>query len=89
MLRISDFKNITALPALLNNIDDAIEADRKHDKEKIKVAVMLGGYSSERHISVESGRNIYEKLASSVKYEPLPVFVSVTTTAPSTPPVTT
>ena len=36
---------------------------------------MLGGYSSERHISVESGRNIYEKLASSSKYEPIPVFV--------------
>ncbi|MEO8148161.1 MAG: D-alanine--D-alanine ligase [Bacteroidia bacterium] len=74
--RESDFKNITSLPKLLQSLDKAIEADRKHDKEKIKVAVMLGGYSSERHISVESGRNIYEKLASSVKYEPLPVFVS-------------
>jgi UDP-N-acetylmuramate--alanine ligase len=40
------------------------------------VAVILGGYSSERHISVESGRNIYEKLASSAKYEPIPVFLT-------------
>jgi D-alanine-D-alanine ligase len=36
----------------------------------------MGGYSSERHISVESGRNIYEKLSSSAKYEPVPVFLT-------------
>jgi len=40
------------------------------------VAVILGGYSSERHISVESGRNIYEKLASSADYLPFPVFLT-------------
>src|SRR6185312_1727794 len=28
------------------------------------------------HISVESGRNIYEKLASSAQYEPVPVFLA-------------
>jgi UDP-N-acetylmuramate--alanine ligase len=43
---------------------------------KTPVAVVLGGYSSERHISVESGRNIYEKLASSEKYAPVPVFLT-------------
>jgi UDP-N-acetylmuramate--alanine ligase len=31
---------------------------------------------TERHISVESGRNIFEKLASSDKYEPFPVFLT-------------
>jgi D-alanine-D-alanine ligase len=36
----------------------------------------MGGYSTERHISVESGRNIYEKLASSATYQPFPVFVT-------------
>jgi UDP-N-acetylmuramate--alanine ligase len=36
----------------------------------------MGGYSSERHISVESGRNIYEKLSSSTKYRPIPVFLA-------------
>lgn len=44
--------------------------------KKEKVAVLLGGYSSERHISVESGRNIFEKLASSSRFEPVPVFVT-------------
>ena len=36
----------------------------------------MGGYSSERHISVESGRNIFEKLSSSAKYAPVPVFLT-------------
>jgi UDP-N-acetylmuramate--alanine ligase len=57
-------------------LDEAI-ASRQHEKtERIRVAVIMGGYSSERHISVESGRNIYEKLSSSVKYAPVPVFLT-------------
>ncbi|GIV32879.1 MAG: hypothetical protein KatS3mg031_0414 [Chitinophagales bacterium] len=51
---------------------------RSGAKRKRKVAVLLGGISTERHISVESGRNIYEKLASSDKYEPVPVFLTGT-----------
>ena len=42
---------------------------------KKRVVVIFGGFSFERHISVESGRNIYEKLASSSKYEATPVFL--------------
>lgn len=40
-----------------------------------RIAIIFGGYSFERHISVESGRNIYEKLASSSKYQPTPLFL--------------
>jgi len=36
----------------------------------------MGGYSVERHISLESGRNVYEKLASSDKYDPFLVFLT-------------
>ncbi len=36
----------------------------------------MGGFSTERHISLESGRNVYEKLASSDKYTPIPIFLS-------------
>jgi D-alanine-D-alanine ligase len=61
---------------LLNKLDDAIKINTDTRSEKIKIAVILGGYSSERHISVESGRNIYEKLSSSDKYEPFPVFLT-------------
>ena len=45
-------------------------------QKKLRTAVLMGGYSTERHISVESGRNVYEKLSSSEKYQPFPVFVA-------------
>jgi D-alanine-D-alanine ligase/UDP-N-acetylmuramate--alanine ligase len=60
---------------LLEKIDSLISAEKNAHSKKKKIAVILGGYSSERHISVESGRNIYEKLASSTQYEPVPVFL--------------
>ncbi len=61
---------------LLAKLDQDIEALKKEKGERLKIAVLLGGYSFERHISVESGRNIFEKLASSNKYEPIPVFLT-------------
>lgn len=74
--RIITMRNKEELNALLSKLDHAIDKDKNSITDKTKVAVILGGYSSERHISVESGRNIYEKLASSVKYEPIPVFLT-------------
>ncbi|MDP3928484.1 MAG: D-alanine--D-alanine ligase [Bacteroidota bacterium] len=61
---------------LLNQIDLLIKQSKTSGGKKKRVAVFMGGYSTERHISVESGRNIYEKLASSEKYAPFPVFVT-------------
>ncbi len=43
--------------------------------KKQKVAVIFGGYSTERHISVESGRNVYQKLSGSERYQPVPYFL--------------
>ncbi len=74
--RIIACKNSGAFDELLKKLDATIKSDNAAKTNKIKVAVILGGYSSERHISVESGRNIYEKLASSTKYEPIPVFLT-------------
>jgi len=74
--RIVDFKNTDTLPQLLDRLDRYLEMLKEERTSKISVAVILGGYSSERHISVESGRNIYEKLSSSEKYEPIPVFLT-------------
>lgn len=61
---------------LMNHLDGLIQAQKAGAGHKKKIAVLLGGYSFERHISVESGRNIYEKLASSDQYEPIPVFLT-------------
>jgi UDP-N-acetylmuramate--alanine ligase len=74
--RVVSSKNSKQFDHLLVDLDKAIKQDKAAISSKIKVAVILGGYSSERHISVESGRNIYEKLASSTKYEPVPVFLT-------------
>lgn len=74
--QISLQKNVVSFPALLNKIDADIKTSSEAERKKIKIAVVLGGYSSERHISVESGRNVYEKLSSSEKYQPVPVFLT-------------
>ncbi len=74
--RVLGTKNSGVFDELLKKLDSSIKEDQNATTKKIKVAVVLGGYSSERHISVESGRNIYEKLASSAKYEPIPVFLT-------------
>jgi D-alanine-D-alanine ligase len=44
--------------------------------KKQRIGIIMGGFSAERHISVESGRNIYEKLASSSRYTPIPIFLT-------------
>ena len=74
--RIKADKNGHRYDGILKTLDDAMTAARNVASNKTRVAVLFGGYSSERHISVESGRNIYEKLASSTKYQPVPVFLT-------------
>ena len=69
-------KNQVKINQLFDDLNKQITNNNAAFNNKIKVAVILGGYSSERHISVESGRNIYEKLASSEKYLPVPVFLT-------------
>ena len=74
--RIKTGKKNFELKTLLQELDRKIASQQNKSQEKIKVAVLLGGYSTERHISVESGRNIYEKLSSSTKYEAIPIFLT-------------
>lgn len=61
---------------LFNGLKTQLEQTDTNSADKKRIAVIMGGYSTERHISMESGRNIYEKLASSIKYEPVPVFLT-------------
>ena len=44
-----------------------------NSKKMKKIAVLMGGLSSERKVSLESGRNVAEALASLGKYEVVPV----------------
>lgn len=74
--RINSQANTLKHQNLLTLLEKQLTLNRSKKSSKKRVAVMMGGYSTERHISVESGRNIYEKLASSDLYAPFPVFVS-------------
>jgi len=74
--RIRSGKHINEFKLLLQQLDFSIEHIKTQNLEKKAIAVIMGGFSSERHISVESGRNIYEKLASSTTYTPIPVFLT-------------
>lgn len=82
IIRTSIAERIATLPvhhayrALLDTLDNRLARNNGRRSVKKRVAVMMGGYSTERHISVESGRNIYEKLASTEGYSPFPVFVT-------------
>jgi len=60
---------------LLRDLDESIRSTQQTHSTATKVGVILGGYSSERHISVESGRNVYEKLSASTAYSPIPIFL--------------
>jgi D-alanine-D-alanine ligase len=74
--RFLQSKNPVSYKNTILKLESLIKLEREENTNKKKVAVILGGYSSERHISVESGRNIYEKLSSSSKYYPIPIFLS-------------
>ncbi|MEZ4883245.1 MAG: hypothetical protein R3E32_00820 [Chitinophagales bacterium] len=74
--RMEDIPNNFGFADLLPQLDAKIVSLQSQKKLKKRVGVVLGGYSTERHISVESGRNIYEKLASSEKYLPIPIFLT-------------
>ena len=74
--RINESNFAANYNALLHDLSERILKESENPKDKLRIAVILGGYSSERHISVESGRNIFEKLSSSAKYAPFPVFLT-------------
>lgn len=48
--------------------------DRQAAAAKLRVGVVMGGVSSEREVSLESGRNIFSKF-DRVKYDPVPIFM--------------
>lgn len=68
--------NATKVEGLITRLDGTMKNLRNTVSGRKRVAVLMGGYTAERHISIESGRNIFEKLASSDKYDPIPVFLT-------------
>lgn len=79
--RIHSHPKGQSFQSLLQRSESLIANAQSHSIQKKKIAVIMGGYSFERHISMESGRNIYEKLSSSEEMEPIPVFLAGDSTA--------
>ena len=46
----------------------------KKKPEKMRVGVIMGGISSEKEVSLESGRNIFSKM-DRTEFDPLPIFM--------------
>lgn len=63
------------LDPLIQKIQQEFSLNEQNSTSKERIAVILGGYSAERHISVESGRNVIEKLQASGKYYVTPLFL--------------
>lgn len=74
--RLKNGKNRAQTQELIQKLEDLMNRKEASETQKIRVGVIMGGYSTERHISMESGRNIFEKLASSEKYHPIPYFLT-------------
>ncbi|MBI1182756.1 D-alanine--D-alanine ligase [bacterium] len=64
------------LNGLISSFEKQLLSTKKQAERKPRVGVIFGGYSSERHISVESGRNVFEKLNSAGHFETVPLFLS-------------
>lgn len=61
---------------MLERIEKAEQENQKNMlTHKLRVAVIMGGASNEREISLESGRNVYYKL-SPQKYDATPLFLA-------------
>jgi D-alanine-D-alanine ligase len=74
--RLKSGKFLLTARKLLKQLAQKLNEKHSTNTTKKRIAVIMGGYSSERHISVESGRNIFEKLSSSTKYTPIPIFLT-------------
>lgn len=61
---------------LLKRLDQQISQLQPNENKKQGIGVILGGYSYERHLSVNSGRNVFEKLSISEQFQPIPVFLT-------------
>ena len=74
--RLKEHPDRLAYQGLMNHLDGLIVSENQQQQQRKRIGILLGGYSFERHISVESGRNIFEKLSSSTAYDPIPIFLT-------------
>lgn len=82
IIRISLQERLTASPGreqysvLLELLAQRLHEARLRAAERKRIGILFGGAEPERNVSVESARNVFEKLAGSVQYEPIPLFLA-------------
>lgn len=72
-------RSLTKSPILLHSVNkwnSILKHSHRGSIKRTRIAIILGGFSSERHISVESGRNIFEKINGSGNYVAQPIFLN-------------
>ncbi len=74
-VRVQNHPNGNQFQPLWSTLVNRIQNDNEND-EKETIGIIMGGYSFERHISMESGRNIYEKISSSADFNAMPIFLT-------------
>jgi D-alanine-D-alanine ligase len=74
--------SIFPLKIQIKQLEEALKNQAQTGDKPMRIGVLMGGPSFERHISVESGRNVYQKLAALGAYEVVPMFLSGTPEAP-------
>ena len=60
---------------LLKKLQEGLQRKKEEKKKQQRIAILTGGGSAERHIAIESARNVYEKLSSSTQYAPMAYFL--------------
>ncbi len=73
--RIREHPGEATFRTLMQFLDEHI-AEQGQNRELPRIAVILGGNKFERNRSVETGRNVCEKLTAAGKYLPVPVFLA-------------
>jgi UDP-N-acetylmuramate--alanine ligase len=72
--RLNSGSQFTHVVPLLHHLETAIKNQHTARQHKIKVGILMGANLTAPDSSFESGRYVYELLAASEKYQPIPGF---------------
>jgi UDP-N-acetylmuramate--alanine ligase len=74
--RFREWPQVATLPTLCELLDEKIAGTQAGTFRRRKVAVLMGGGTSNRSLPLEYGRDVFERLSGSAVYEPLPFYLA-------------
>lgn len=78
--RRQEWSQVAALPTLCELLDERIAETQTQRLERRKVAILMGGDSSDVRLPLQYGRDVFERLSASDDYEPLAFLLTGPTT---------